>query len=444
MDAPRIHYAQAEGASIAYQSFGQGPRTFVLIPPFAHNIELIWQRPEAAEFLRRLAALGRVIQFDKRGCGRSDRRLPPPSLEQRTADLQAVLDTEQVEQAVLFGNSEGGTLATFFAASFPERSDALVLKGAYASLIRSEDQPWMRTERMWKVVNRLLRPAWGTGFFYRRYMAPTNRADGFNRWARQFELGSIAKTHVRGWAERNQMLDIRAVLGTVQAPTLVLHASKDPIVPIACGHYLAEKIPGAQFVELPGKDHVPFFSAGTDVLNALEDFVERDRGTVPTRGRSLATILFTDIVGSTQLANEVGDQHWIELLDRHDAITREGVSSVGGRWIKSTGDGALATFTNPSQAIRCALAIGERVGAECGFEIRSGIHTAEVELRDGDVGGIGVHEAARVQAEAGPSEVLVSLTTRKLVNGNDLLFESRGSTELKGIPGANELFRVVI
>lgn len=445
MDAPRIRHAQADGASIAYQAFGGGPRVFVLIPAFAHNIELIWQQPQAVEFFERLASMGRVLHFDKRGSGRSDRRLPPPSLEDRTSDLEAVLDAEGVERAVLVGTSEGGTLATFFAATYPDRTEALVLKGAYATLLRSADHPSGRSMREWNLRSATLRPIWGRGHFYIRYMAPSGRKrDGFRRWAANFEAGSLLGSNTRKWAQLNQQLDIRGVLDAVQPPTLVTHTAGDPIVPIASGHYLAEHIPNSQFIELPGSDHVPYFAANHHFLDALEDFIAHADPDRSRRGRSLATLLFTDIVGSTELAVEAGDERWMELLNRHDSLTRDCVEAADGRWIKSTGDGVLATFENPSQAIRCAVEVGGRVARECDFEIRAGLHTAEIELRGDDVGGIAVHEAARVQAEAGAGEVLVSQTTRTLVNGGGISFESRGKKQLKGLPGESELFRVAV
>lgn len=288
MDAPRIRHAQADGASIAYQTLGEGRRTIVMVPPFAHNIELIWEQSDAAEFFERLGAMGRVVHFDKRGCGRSDRRLPPASLEDRIADLHAVLNAERIERAVIIGTSEGGSLATFFAATYPERIEALILKGAYAAFARTDDHPGLPTTWMRKIQVSLGRPLWGRGFFYSRYMAPSmRRQTGFRGWAARFERGSLAGSNMPRWAMMNSTLDIRGVLGAIQTPTLVTHSSNDRLIPIATGHYPAEKITNAEFIELPGADHVPFFAARGSFLDALEDFIGTPERSVPKRGRSL-------------------------------------------------------------------------------------------------------------------------------------------------------------
>jgi class 3 adenylate cyclase len=439
---PRIHYAQARGASVAYQAFGRGARTVISTPSFAQNIETIWEQPKAAKYFERLGSLARVIQFDKRGTGMSDRRLPPAALEERVQDMLAVMDAENVDSAVIMGTSEGAALAAFFAATYPERTQALVLKGGYASFIRREDHPWRPTQKaMQRQVRLMLRPLWGRGLFTLR-MAPSMAGEpGFRRWAGRYERQSLEPSKLNEWCKLNMALDVRHVLPAIQAPALVLHSSGDRLISIGSSHYLAEHIPGAQFVELPGADHVPWYGAQTSFLGAIEDFLQAPTGPAQ-RGRALATVLFTDIVASTELASRLGDSEWIGLLDRHDAVARDEVVGHGGRWIKSTGDGMLATFDSPSRAIDCACRVRDRVSAECSLDIRAGLHTAEIELRGTDIGGIAVHEAARVQATAGPREVVVSGTVRALVNGSGIAFVDHGTERLKGLPGPVQLFRV--
>ena len=442
MASPRIHHAQAAGASIAYQRFGSGPRTVVSIPSFAQNIELIWEQPLAVRFFERFGSLARVIQFDKRGTGMSDRRVPPATLEDRVQDLVAVMDAEHVERATIMGTSEGGSLGLFFAATYPERTEALVLKGAYASFVRRDDHPWLPTQRARRRYIRVALPLWGRGRFTAGQMAPSMGGEpGFRRWAAKYEQQSLARSKLVDWNQMNMALDVRHVLPTIQAPTLVTHTSGDRLIPIDCSHYLAEHIPGAQFVELAGADHVPWYGAQDSFLDAVEDFFDR-QSAPPTHGRALATVLFTDIVGSTELASRLGDSAWVELLERHDALVRDEIAAHSGRWVKNTGDGVLATFDGPSRAISFAWRVRDRLTAECGIDIRAGLHTAEIELRDGDIGGVAVHEAARVQATAGPREIVVSATVRALVNGSGISFTDHGAEKLKGIPGIVQLFRV--
>jgi len=439
---PRIRHAQAGGASVGYQAFGSGARTVVSSPSFAQNIEMIWEQPSAVRYFQRLASLARVIQFDKRGTGMSDRRFPPATLEERVQDILAVMDAEQVDSAVIMGTSEGSSLASFFAATYPERTQALVLKGAYASFIRREDHPWCPTQRTMERQIRLLRPVWGRGLFMSRWAAPSMAHEpGFRRWAARYERRSLAASNLVEWCKLNIALDVRHVLPAIQAPTLVMHSSGDRLIPIASSHFVAEHIPGARFVELAGGDHIPWFGAQEAVLNEIEDFLQAPTGP-SRRSRALATVLFTDIVSSTELASRLGDSEWVDLLERHDALARDEILGHGGRWIKSTGDGVLATFDSPNRAIDCACRVRDRVSAECSMDIRAGLHTAEIELRGSDIGGIAVHEAARVQATARPRDVVVSETVRALVNGSGITFADHGTEQLKGLPGPVRLFRV--
>ncbi len=437
---PRVHYADADGVSVAYQAFGNGPRTVISVPSFAQNIEMIWEQPEAVRYFERLGSMAQVIQFDKRGTGKSDRRLPPASLEDRVQDLVAVMDANEIERAIIMGTSEGGTLATFFAATYPERTEALILKGGHAAFVRTDDHPWMPSGKQRLRKLRTLGPLWGKGYFTTKRMAPSMaQVPGFRRWAAAYEQRSLERSNLLRWCRLNMALDTRHVLPSIQVPVLVAHTAEDRQIPIECSHYLAERIPIAQFVELEGADHVPWFSAQDGFLDAVEDFVANPAPT-RRRGRALATVLFTDIVGSTDLASKLGDDRWMELLGRHDELTRAEVAASGGSWIKSTGDGALATFESPSRAIHSACRIRNRVAADCGFEIRAGLHTAEIEIRGNDVGGIAVHEAARVQATAGPGEVVTSAATRGLVSGPRIDFTDHGIKRLKGLPEPAHLF----
>ena len=404
---------------------------------------MLWDQPLAAAFFERLASFAHVVQFDKRGSGMSDRRLPPASLQVRVEDLLAVLGAEGVERATIMGTSEGGSLAAFFAATYPERTEALVLQGAYASFIRRDDHPWCISRgRQLLRVRTLMWPLWGTGLFTTGQMAPSMKKEpGFRRWAGEFEKQSMDRSRLVQWSRMNIDLDVRHILSTISAPTLVLHAADDQLIPIQCSHYLTEHIPRAEFIQLPGADHVPWYRMQTPFLDALEDFIARPSA-VPGRSRALATVVFTDIVGSTERAASLGDAAWIDLLERHDAVMREEIARHGGQWIDSAGDGVLATFDSPSRAIGCACGVRDRLAAECQLDIRAGIHTAEIELRQGDIGGIAVHEAARVQSTAGAGEVVVSNTVRALVNGAGIAFRDHGTRRLKGIPEPAQLFSV--
>jgi class 3 adenylate cyclase len=440
---PETRYVEADGVPIGYQVYGAGKRTLIGVPGFAQNIDTIWENPESAAFFERLGSFCRVITFDKRGTGTSDRSIPPPSLDARVQDLVAVMRAESVDRAVIAGFSDGGTMAAFFAATYPERSEGLILSGAFATLVRRDDHPWAPTARRQSRNFWAIRLIWGTGQFTVKRLAPSMvRSTRFRRWAACYERTSISRSKIVPFSRINTAIDLRHVLPSIYAPTLVMHARGDRLIPLQSGRYLAEHIVGARFVELDTDDHVIWFGAQDAYADAIEEFVT---GTRPNadHSRRLATILFTDIVDSTTHAERAGDAAWRDVLDRHDDVSRIEIGICGGRWVKSTGDGLLAMFDSPARAVRCAWALTDRIRSELGIEIRAGLHTGEIETRSDDVAGMTVHQAARVQGMAGNSEVLISEAVRNLVAGSGIVLEHRGTHTLKGIAKPCELYRVV-
>jgi class 3 adenylate cyclase/alpha-beta hydrolase superfamily lysophospholipase len=440
---PETQYVDVDGVPIGYQTYGSGKRTVIGVPGFAQNIDVLWQNPESAAFFERLGSFCRVLTFDKRGTGTSDRSIPPPSLDARVQDLIAVAHAEGVDRAVIAGVSEGGTMAAFFAATYPERTEGLILSGAFANWVRRDDHPWAPTTRQQLRRARAISLIWGTGQFAVGLVAPSMAGrPGFRRWAARYERASMARSKLVPMSRINAQIDIRHVLPSIYAPTLVMHARGDRLVPFRSGRYLADHIVGARFLELPTNDHTPWFGASEIYLDAMEEFLTGTR-THTDHSRKLVTVLFTDIVDSTLHAARTGDIGWRDILDRHDDLCHIEIGVCGGRWIKSTGDGMLATFDSPSRAVRCAWALSDRIKSELGIEIRAGLHTGEVETRGDDVAGMTVHQAARVQGVARNSEVIVSASVRKLIAGSGIALESHGTHWLKGISTPCELYRVV-
>jgi class 3 adenylate cyclase len=437
---PQTRYARSGDISIAYQVVGDGPHDLVLAPGFISHVELAWEQPALRRFLLRLAAFSRLVVFDKRGTGLSDPVAVAPTLEERADDLRAVMDAADMDRAAVFGVSEGGPMALMFAASHPERTSAIVLYGTWARLGRAPDYPEgvdpAQLEGLVGLVDR-----WGTGVGLSAW-APSRARDRQLRdwWARlQRSAASpaMARTLFASYAD----LDARCLLPTIQTPALVLHRRGDGLVPLAMGRYLADHLPHATLVELPGDDHL-FFVGDTDsVLDEVELFLTGTRPAQPV-DRLVTSVLFTDVVGSTVLAADLGDQRWRELLEGFkDAVRRE-VERGGGRVVDFAGDGAMSAFDGPARAIRCGVALHKAV-APLGLALRVGIHTGEVEhLPGGDLGGLAVHLAARVMGEAGAGEVLVSSTVRDLVVGSGIAFTPRGTRALKGIPGEWSLLAV--
>jgi len=435
---PEVRYARNGEVSLAYQVVGEGTVDLVWIPGFVSHLEVIWEEPSSARFIERLASFARVVLWDKREQGLSDRLGCAPTLEDTMEDLRAVLDAAAVERATVLGTAEGGPAAMLFAATYPARVERLVLYGTFARMAQAEDfEPGVTDDFRTDFLDRF-DVAFG-GPVALEIFAPSVAGDvrfqGW--WARLLRSGTTPRS-VLDLIEMCFALDVRPVLPALLVPTLVLHRADDHAAPVVQGRYLASAIPGARYVELQGHDHLPMVGDAEAVLDEIEEFVTGRRGEREPE-RVLSTVLFTDIVGSTERAAALGDRLWRDLLASHDAAVARVIERFRGRLVKTTGDGALATFEGPARAIRCAAKIREEL-AELGVEVRAGIHTGEVEVLDADIGGLGVHIGARVAARAVAGEVLVSRTVRDLVAGSGLEFHSRGSHDLKGVPGEWELF----
>jgi len=444
---PETRYAQSGDASIAYQVTGEGPFDVVFIPPFLTHAELIWTTSFAPP-LRVLSSFCRLIRFDKRGTGMSDRVSGAPSLETRMDDARAVMDAVGCSRAAFFGSSEGAAMSLLFAATHPERTAALVLRSAYPRTMWAPDYPWGWTEDEYqREVDRDL------GLFRSReeaLEAVLSRGlqfandDEAQQWVSYYRW-SGSPGAVAALALMNKEIDVRHVLPAIRVPTLVLHGAQDTIVPIDVARYVAERIPGARLVEVQA-GHLATGRAALDMQAEIESFLtgvwEAGGWEEAEPDRVLATVLFTDIVSASERAASLGDRAWRELLERHHALVRRQLVRFRGKEVDTAGDGFFASFDGPARAIRCAYAIVDSV-RELGLEVRAGLHTGECELVEGKVAGIAVHTGARVAAYANPSEVLVSSTVKDLVAGSGLSFHDRGTRELKGIPGEWRLFAVV-
>jgi class 3 adenylate cyclase len=430
---PKTRYARSGDLSIAYQVFGSGPRDLVLVPGFVSHIELLWERPAVARVLRRLASFSRLILFDKREQGLSDRVGRPPALEESMEDVIAVLDAADSESATLFGISEGGPMTILAAATYADRVRSLALYGTYAKMTRAPDYPEGVPEDVLAEFGETAIAEWG-GPVTIDLWAPSLAGDaGFAEWWGRVLRQGASPGGAVDLLNLYQEIDVRPILGAVGCPTLVMHRSGDRLVRPAMGRHLAENIPGSRYVELEGPDHLIFAGDTERLVDELEELVAGSRG-AHEPDRVLATVLFTDIVDSTSTASRLGDAAWRGLLERHDEIVRRQIELYGGREIKTLGDGFLATFEGPARALRCADAIRDRLAAE-GIEVRAGVHTGEVELIGGDIGGMAVNIGARVADAAGAGEVLATSTVKDLVVGSGIQFDDRGVHELKGVPG---------
>ncbi|MBO0731304.1 MAG: adenylate/guanylate cyclase domain-containing protein [Acidimicrobiaceae bacterium] len=422
---------------IAYQVSGSGPPDIVFVWGIFSHVELVLEHEPAAHYARRLAGMGRLIHFDKRGTGLSDRACPLPTLEEQMDDVLSVMDAAGSERAILMGCGDAGMLCMLFAASHPERTEALVLSEPRARLTASADYPWGLTTEAWHAERDEIVRDWGLGCTQKAAAPSATDAASVQWWAR-LERYSLSPGSVAALWDVIERADVRAVLPSVSVPTLVTHRVGDRYSPIEGGRYVAGHIAGARFVELPGASHAAWADAADEELDEVEDFVTGRRTpglrqVVPSE-RVLATVLFTDIVDSTATAVAVGDRRWRALLADHEAIGREEVERHRGRWVKSTGDGLLATFDGPGRAIRCAQAISSRL-QQLGLQIRAGVHTGECEQLRDDIGGIAVHVAARVAGLASGGEVLASRTVVDLTAGSGLRFETRGHHALRGLNG---------
>jgi pimeloyl-ACP methyl ester carboxylesterase/plasmid stabilization system protein ParE len=444
MSTPPTQYARSGDASVAYQVVGEGPIDLVLILGFATHLELQWESPPFARFFERIISFSRLIIFDKRGTGLSDPVTEVPTLEQRVDDVRAVMDAAGSERAALFGISEGGPMSVLFAATHPDRVRALVLYGAMGRTTEAPDYPWASpAEALRESAAEFIAPYWGQRAEGMVELFSPSFADDPQavEFTARMERSAASPAMVQQIFEMFLDTDVRAILPTIHVPTLVLHRHGDRVVNRRAGKELAARIPGARYVELPGIDHLPWAGDSEAVLGEIEEFLTGSRS-VPEPDRVLATVMFTDIVGSTEQAAELGDARWHELLAAHQAAIRRELTRFRGREVKTLGDGSLATFDGPARAIRCGRAIAE-AARSLGLEVRIGLHSGEVELMEEDVGGIAVHIAARVGALAPAGEVLVSSTVKDLVAGSGIRFEDRGGQQLKGISDEWRLFAAV-
>ena len=444
MDSPPTRYARSGEASIAYQVVGDGPMDLVLVLGFATHLEIQWEAPALRHFFERISSFARLIVFDKRGTGLSDPVGEVPTLEQRVDDVRAVMDAAGSERAALFGISEGAPMCALFAATHPERVSALVLYGAMARTTEAPDYPWgSPAEALREAAEVFIAPSWGQeaqGTV--EVFAPSLAADpDAVAFAARLERSAASPGMVWQIFEMFLNIDVRAVLPTIHVPTLVLHRRLDRVVNRRAGEDLAARIPGARYVELAGIDHLPWAGDADAVLGEVEEFLTGQRS-VPEADRVLATVMFTDIVGSTERAAELGDARWRSLLSAHQDAVRRDLARFRGREVKTLGDGCLATFDGPARAIQCGQALAA-TARSLGLEVRIGLHTGEVELMGSDVSGIAVHIAARVGALADAGEVLVSSTVKDLVAGSGIPFADRGTRQLKGISDEWRLFAAV-
>lgn len=443
IDIPAVQYARSGDVDIAYQVVGDGPRALVFVMGWVSNIEYFWREPTFARFLRRLASFSRLILFDKRGTGLSDRVAIDelPTLEQRMDDVRAVMDAAGVEHAALLGISEGGPMCILFAATYPERTDALVMIGAYARRLWAHDYACGATQEEYERFLDSIREGWG-GPVGIEVRAPSLRDDEqFRaRWATYLRM-SASPGAAYALTRMNGEIDVRHALSAVGVPTLIIHRHGDQSLPVEGSRYMADRIRGAKIVELPGDDHLPWVGDQDEILDEVEGFLTGvRRGADPDR--VLATVLFTDVVRSTEHAVELGDKRWSDLLASHHSAVRHELTHWRGTEIDTTGDGFLATFDGPARAIRCACAARDAVH-ELGLEIRAGLHTGEYEIFGATIAGLTVHTGARIAALAGTGEVLVSSAVKDLVAGSGIEFEDRGEHELKGVPDRWRLYRAL-
>jgi class 3 adenylate cyclase len=429
---PRTKYAHVGEVSIAYQVLGEGPHEIVVSFGPASAIEHLWDLPLAVRFYDRLGSFARVLLFDRRGTGASDTAPGPPTLEQQTEDMTAVIDAAGFDRPFIWGDTNAAQMAAMFAATYPEKLSGLILYAAWA--VGSD----VLTPALTEFLHQAVDETWGQGDTIILF-APTKMDDpAFREWLGLSERHSASPGMVKQIIEMNGKVDLRPVLPAIRVPTLVLHRRDDPLVEIDLGRKLAAEIPGAQFVELPGEDNLAYVGESEPLLEEIEQFVTGERHHHEI-DRVLTTLLFTDIVGSTETAADLGDRRWRDLLDRHYQRVREQVQRFRGHEVRTLGDGFLATFDGPARAIRCGCAVSEALD-ELGVAARIGVHTGEVELLDGDLAGLAVHIGARVAANAAPGEVLVSGAVKDLVVGSGLEFADRGTHRLKGVPGLWHLF----
>jgi class 3 adenylate cyclase len=438
--AAEIQYTRSGEVAIAYQVHGEGPLDLIVAPGFVSHLEVLPELPELARGIERLASFSRLIVFDKREQGLSDRIGRPPTIEEMVDDMRAVMDATETERAAMIGVSEGAAMALMFAATYPERVTHLVIWGGYARVTEAPGYPEGVPPDLLDGLGEMFRREWG-GPAGAELFAPSRVGDReFEAWWAHLLRSGTSPRSTADLMRLYKEIDVRHALPLISAPTLVLHRTEDRVVALAQGRYIADHIEGARLVEVPGRDHILWTEDPDPIVDEIEEFLTGTRSARPAE-RALATVLFTDIVGSTAHAAKLGDREWRKLLDRHDSLSRREVELHRGRVVKTTGDGMLATFDGPGRAIECASRLVREV-SPLGFELRAGVHSGECELRGDDVGGLAVHIASRVADRAGAGEVLASSTVKDLVVGSGIGFAERGTEELKGVPGEWSLFAV--
>jgi class 3 adenylate cyclase/pimeloyl-ACP methyl ester carboxylesterase len=434
---PKTRYARSGDVSIAYQVVGDGPIDLVFVPGFVSHLDLQWTDRHVRSFFESLASFSRLILFDKRGTGLSDPVPDWPPLEQRMDDVRAVMDAAGSERAALLGLSEGGPMSALFAATYPERTAALIMCGTFACGHPDPSEPGAKRWQNAIAQVRAAADRWGEGASL-AFFAPSIDSELVRERYSAFERAAASPGMARKLIDMVCEIDVRDILPSIRVPTLVLHRT-DEGVPVELARAMASQIPGARMVELPGSDHIPFYGTGEGYPEEVEEFLTGARHHRPNADRMLATVVFTDIAGSTQRAAEVGDRRWRELLEEHDDLVRRELDRFRGRPIKTLGDGFLATFDGPERAIRCACSITSAVQS-VDLSVRAGLHTGECEVLGDDLGGMAVNIGARVVSHANPDEVLVSSTVKDLVVGSNIQFEERGTHKLKGVPGEWRLY----
>jgi class 3 adenylate cyclase len=435
---PVTRYAKGGSVHIAYQVLGRGATDLIVLGGFYSHLEAQWEEPRYARFLERLASFSRLILLDQRGTGLSDRSVRLPTLEQHIDDVLAVMATVGIDRGAILGMAQGGALAALLAATHPEHVSALILYAAYARLMQDADYPWGRDPAWYRRLMQDIESGWGTGAILERLAPGMAEDESFRSWWGRFERLMHSPGSALAYLRMQAEVDIRQVLPAIRTPTLVLQRRDDVYRDPGNSRYLAEHISGATYVEVPGREHLIYLGDQDAVIDEVEEFLTGARRG-PGSSRVLATLLFTDIVGSTERASDLGDEKWLELLAAHHSVLRQEIERFRGRVAATAGDGFLATFDGPARAVQCALAAGDAL-RPLGLEIRAGLHTGEIEMVGNDISGIAVHIAARIASEAEAGEVLVSATVKDLVAGSGLHFQDRGSRALKGIPQEWRLF----
>lgn len=437
MQRPKTHYAKSGAVSVAYQVFGHGPSDLVFVPGWISDVEAAWEFPDFARFLERLSSFCRVIMFDKRGTGLSDRDVGYPTLEQRMDDVRAVMDAAGSSRAVIFGQSEGGCMSCLFAATYPERTQSLALFGVFATRRWSPDYPWAPEPEAREAWIKAIEEQWGE-FTDAGDLVPSRANDAaFQRWFASYCRRAASPSSALMLARTNTDIDVRPVLASIRVPTLVMHRSGDRDAKIEEARYIAGQIPNARLCALPGEDHIVWCGETEAVLTEIEEFVTGSRP-APAANRVLATVLATDLVNSTQRAQQMGDASWTALLERHHAAVRGEIARFGGTEINTAGDSFLVAFDGPGRAVRCAFAIHAAL-APLGLSARAGLHTGECVVSHAGHSGIALHVAARVAALAHAGETYASRTIKDLCTGSGISFRSLGAFELKGLDDTWEI-----